>query len=538
MKTPSNPIIPQLPTAGGDRGKFDKGIQEVVSNLHRTVKTDLSRMANVAGGKRQTVLAGKLDTTVTPNVPSCLSINGSTIDIIATPEEPLVISAANGYDELGPNDVRCMMQRNVESAWSGFAQNQRYFLYIELDDKGKPSYGKTIIPPQYGVFNPHRHSLLHFEGDDTTYVFTDEFGHTWTRSGNAQIDTAQYQFGTASMILDGVDDDIVSDFNPLGRQRWTHEIWVRPTDGTLLQTIFRGYPAYSLVLCITASGYLQIYAAYGNSSSWNLCGGTGAAIGTHAFANNTWEHVALEQQYDEANDQWILKAYKGGVLECYSPTHTQPIGEFGEAVSQYFRIGRDAAGGNDFGGHMDEYRFTLGACRYGNDFTVPTAAFGTGDGDIHWFNIDRMEMNVGYPGSWTKKKRVFIGEVATAIDSTTIERLTIYQYQNRYISAPTRADANTQYSINHECGIPFEGGLRCNTVYGINDTMTSSKVGFHYGASGYGIYSQGHGAANYTQKESWRYLSYQTSSTYVFEWDTYSRWSPSVYMQWVITRDW
>jgi hypothetical protein len=41
-------------------------------------------------------------------------------------------------------------------------------------------------------------ALLHMNGADTSTTFTDEAGTAWTAAGNAQIDTAQKVFGTAS----------------------------------------------------------------------------------------------------------------------------------------------------------------------------------------------------------------------------------------------------------------------------------------------------------------------------------------------------
>lgn len=53
-------------------------------------------------------------------------------------------------------------------------------------------------------------SLLHFEGADASTTFTDETGKTWTRAGDAQIDTAQKKFGSASGLFDGTGDYITT----------------------------------------------------------------------------------------------------------------------------------------------------------------------------------------------------------------------------------------------------------------------------------------------------------------------------------------
>lgn len=54
-------------------------------------------------------------------------------------------------------------------------------------------------------------ALLHFDGADTSTTFTDEVGvHTWTAYNQAQLDTADKHFGTASALFDGTDDAIYS----------------------------------------------------------------------------------------------------------------------------------------------------------------------------------------------------------------------------------------------------------------------------------------------------------------------------------------
>lgn len=56
-------------------------------------------------------------------------------------------------------------------------------------------------------------SLLHMNGVDASTTFTDTASggtHTWTASGNAQIDTAQSKFGGASGLFDGNGDYIWS----------------------------------------------------------------------------------------------------------------------------------------------------------------------------------------------------------------------------------------------------------------------------------------------------------------------------------------
>lgn len=48
--------------------------------------------------------------------------------------------------------------------------------------------------------------ILHGDGTDGSSTITDATGRTWTRSGDAQIDTSQFVFGGASIFFDGTGD--------------------------------------------------------------------------------------------------------------------------------------------------------------------------------------------------------------------------------------------------------------------------------------------------------------------------------------------
>jgi hypothetical protein len=50
--------------------------------------------------------------------------------------------------------------------------------------------------------------LCHFDGSDASTTFTDEKGHALTAFGNAQLDTAQFKWGSASGLFDGSGDRV------------------------------------------------------------------------------------------------------------------------------------------------------------------------------------------------------------------------------------------------------------------------------------------------------------------------------------------
>ena len=82
--------------------------------------------------------------------------------------------------------------------------------------RGKPAFGgaRSLAPAvETDPYWANVSLLLHFEGTDASTTFTDSSSHTrtFTVSGEAQIDTAHYVFGTASGLFDGTGDYITDD---------------------------------------------------------------------------------------------------------------------------------------------------------------------------------------------------------------------------------------------------------------------------------------------------------------------------------------
>ncbi len=210
-------------------------------------------------------------------------------------------------------------------------------------------------------------SLLHLDGSDGSTTFTDVIGNTWTASGNAQLDTAQSKFGTASLLCDGTGDYISSNSSSLnlGEYDFTVECWVRlPSIGGADYGIFiNGNPSSNnnrLQASINTSGS---FGAYYQASSGSGVGATGSTV----LSANTWYHVAVVYHRD-----W-LSVYLNGVLDATIDT----IGLATNLASNDFYIGvaRASSSPQYFNGHIDEFRITRGYARYTRNFTPPTVPF-------------------------------------------------------------------------------------------------------------------------------------------------------------------
>ena len=178
-------------------------------------------------------------------------------------------------------------------------------------------------------------------------------------AGDAQLDTAQKQFGTASLLLDGTTDHLSfptdEDFG-FGTTNWAAECFIRPASVTGTQYLldFRDASASDTAPTLYLDGTTLNFGV-GNTSQ--ISGGT--------LATNTWYHVAV------ARFGGTTKLFLDGTeLGTYSDTNdygsTKPLG-----------VGGEYAGTNEFAGHIDEIRVSKATARYTGAFTAPTAAFTT-----------------------------------------------------------------------------------------------------------------------------------------------------------------
>lgn len=183
-----------------------------------------------------------------------------------------------------------------------------------------------------------------------------------TAVGNAQVDTAQAKFGSASLLLDGTGDYLSLVSNSLysvSNGDFTVECWVR-RNASKLQCIVGKRPgtgATEWAFYLNATTNVLILQAYATSLVLNITGTTGLTTG--------WHHVAASR----AGTTW--RCFLDGALEASGTESATPTGN-----SELLLIGRDASNtARDFNGWIDDFRFTSGNARYTAAFTAPTAAF-------------------------------------------------------------------------------------------------------------------------------------------------------------------
>jgi hypothetical protein len=219
--------------------------------------------------------------------------------------------------------------------------------------------------------------LCGFDGVDAATTSIDESpaGHTLSFSGNAQLDTAQFKFGTASLLCDGTTDLVTSadspdwDLSDANGDPFTIEAWIRRTtlatvDRTIVAQTGAGQGAFALRLA-SGANTTELTFNISNTGSSNDVSITTSGAG---ISINNWHHVAADK-----DSSGKVRVYANGVMVGSATPADSTMHNSTAALS----IGADSGGGRSWQGWIDEVRITKGVARYASDsgYTVPTAAF-------------------------------------------------------------------------------------------------------------------------------------------------------------------
>lgn len=212
-------------------------------------------------------------------------------------------------------------------------------------------------------------ALLHCDGPDESTTLVDVTGKTWTANGDAQLDTAQSKFGTASLLLDGAGDYIESADSPdfsLADSAFTFECFVRFTSDP------------SSPQCI-ASHYLNT----GGQRAWLLQFFTGDILRFQYSADgstlttvdaawnpavDTWYHVAVCRSGADlrmfVDGTQVGSTHNIGAVSIFDSNQPLVIGALNS--SGFIRF---------FDGWIDELRLSNGVARYTGNFVPPNEPF-------------------------------------------------------------------------------------------------------------------------------------------------------------------
>lgn len=405
--------------------------------------------------RRQTVLTGGVDANGQANFLNAGT--GLAVDMDATATAVRAAIAA-GFDCQGQVDYIAQFSADQANYWSGLPASNLSFLMLDRNGAtGAISAYNTLVPPQYGAyFDKTAQALLHFEGADASTTITDVYGNAWTAAGNAQIDTAQFKFGSSAGLMDGTTDYFeTTDIVALPGGTWTIEGNFRRSSTGVANKLFGLYNAsgFGLSLGFAAGSQLQLYAS-SNGTSHDIANAV-ASAGTYT-STAAWYHIAVV--FDGA----AIKVYVDNA-EAISVATTAKI-----CSGTMFRIGANYNGLSGFAGWVDEFRISPCVRYTGAGFTVPVSAFSA---DAEWFDLSEFKWKYGAPGAWTEKQRVCVGEATTG--AAAVSSTTTYALRGQYDSGWFAVAVSTTYSKSHNLGVVAS---EYRLSYSANASYPSSQV--------------------------------------------------------------
>lgn len=376
---------------------------------------------------RQTVRLGAVDASGYANFLSAGA--GLNFNIDATPSN-LVIDFANGT-----SDFTSVLTADASNQGSLVASNTN-FIHATYVSSSSVTWGSALVPPQYGyAFDRTQGALLNFEGADASTTVLDNFGNTWTANGNAQIDTAQFKFGTSSLLLDGSGDWAEStNFVSLGDGSWEICLWFRPASTGTERSVFAAQNGANVgcVLIHNAAGTLA-WRVSSDGSSNNIVSLSTAA----SLAANTWYRIRMV--FDALAGTYRLYLSTDGAAE------TQQISVSSTArVCSLTKFLIGDGGGAAARGHgwFDGLRFVRCATVTGTQ-TPSVSAPAITDFPVHWFSIPEMKMyevtsasvSAGTNPGMTQRNRVFVGEQDT--NGSTVTATMNYALRGEFVGEST-----------------------------------------------------------------------------------------------------
>lgn len=224
-----------------------------------------------------------------------------------------------------------------------------------LEEAPNPSFANVVL-------------LSGFEGADgaTTATGESSSAQTITFVNDAQIDTAQFKFGSSSLLCLGSDDYCSvphdAEVSISGKDEFTVEAWIRPTATALgkAQSLIvnkrDGSGAEEYWLALYAGKPAFVTFASGSTSS--------QAQADDALVADTWNHIVGMKN---GSNYYV---FVNGLLAA-SAIGGSPSGNTAPVL-----IGRDGySGGREFDGWIDEVRISLEAFYPTTGFLVPAGAF-------------------------------------------------------------------------------------------------------------------------------------------------------------------
>lgn len=208
--------------------------------------------------------------------------------------------------------------------------------------------------------------MLHMNGTDGSTTFTDSSAssHTVTANGNAQIDTAQFKFDSASGLFDGTGDYLTSTDSAdwfMGTGDFTIDFWWRFNSVT--------GNAWFISQASSTTNIVQFIKGGNNLVIQKTEGGIDHTFLSYDWITNdnpttgVWYHLAVTRSSN------TFRIFVDGV-EKASGTSSEDWFD----ISGSLYIGERIDGAGYINGWMDSLRIVKGTALWTNSFTPPCQA--------------------------------------------------------------------------------------------------------------------------------------------------------------------
>lgn len=346
------------------------------------------------------------------------------------------------------------------------AASNTNFIHATYVSPTSVTWSNCLVPPQYGyAFDRSCNLLCRWPGADAATSTTEDFGHSITLVGNAQVDTGITIRGSNVLLLDGTGDyaTIPSTLTRVGQDgsSWEIEFDFRSASlpgGGASQQILHLYngSGYGVYLDLYNNGagstYLR-FSASANGSAWDIASAsagaktTGWATGTNYTGRLAFDALAGTYKLYLS----IAGAAESADISVSSSSRVCAI--------TGGRIGADSSGSFFWNGSIGT--FAIRPCVSRTSTGTPSASAPTiTDYPVHFFSIPKMTMyevtapsaSAGTDPAMTARVRQFRGEQDTNGSAVTATRN--YALMGKYESlADTTVATSSAYSKSHNLGV-------------------------------------------------------------------------------------
>jgi len=266
-----------------------------------------------------------------------------------------------------------------------------------------PSYKPRKLTRNALTWNTNIKMMLHLNGTDGSTTITDETStHTPAAQGTAQIDTAQYVFGGASLLLDGDSDYLTvadhADFS-FGVGSFSIGCRVKFVDKTGTQFLFSQF--------VDGTHYWNVYKDAAHKIVMNFVDGT--AKGTYTMTS-AWNGLADDTWYTLLFVRNITTGliFIDGVSQILTVSTAFGTNNVGSLAADLWIGAYESGPANYFDGWIDELILVKGEALQTADYTVPTTAYAP---DVITFAIanyapELLTLDVAPGGAWSAGETV------------------------------------------------------------------------------------------------------------------------------------